>query len=294
MSQRLESLIFNDIPSFDSGGLEKRTFSSGPLFLNCGIAYNHMDFGSGGLPSCGPGGSLFDRLDQSVNEHYDSKPTNEFKFDFSALNVPEPTPTSSSNEKFYKDLQNSYLNQPSINTSWENLVNTQPSITPMNNLNIDYGSNKFSFNSAPKLHEPIPIMPTPKMNLLQNNLTQNFGIEQKPLYQQDFGIQNKPLYPSFQNENTFGKDTLGTQKFQQFEMPSFLKETPKPLGTYSDFKSAKDYGLGPGIAKKTEFDYLERYLPPHEDKTHGKHINLHSYFPGAEKYFNNHIDLNDD
>ena len=71
-------------------------------------------------------------------------------------------------------------------------------------------------------------------------------------------------------------------------MDSMTSHKSKPLS------SAFLFGLGPGVAKETEFGYIERYLPPHKDEAHGEHINLGSYFPGSKKPFLNiHIDLND-
>jgi hypothetical protein len=62
--------------------------------------------------------------------------------------------------------------------------------------------------------------------------------------------------------------------------------------------SASLFGLGPGVAKETEFGYIERYLPPHTDEAHGEHINLGSYLPDKKgklyEFLNIHIDLNDD
>jgi len=63
----------------------------------------------------------------------------------------------------------------------------------------------------------------------------------------------------------------------------------------SGFVPASNFGLGPGIAKETDFGFIERYRAPEIDATHGEHINLQSYLPGSTKPFLNiHIDLNDD
>lgn len=77
--------------------------------------------------------------------------------------------------------------------------------------------------------------------------------------------------------------------------PSGGGPKPRSIGSISDFKPASDFGLGPGIAKKTEFNFIERYLSPHVDEVHGEHINLGSYLPGKKRpFFNLHIDLNKD
>ena len=59
------------------------------------------------------------------------------------------------------------------------------------------------------------------------------------------------------------------------------------------FVPASNFGLGPGIAKETDFGFIERYRAPEIDDAHGEHINLESYLPGSTKSFLNiHIDLN--
>jgi|SRR3989344_2386409 len=63
----------------------------------------------------------------------------------------------------------------------------------------------------------------------------------------------------------------------------------------SGFSPASDFGLDPGIAKESDFGFIERYRAPEIDDAHGEHINLESYLPGSTKPFLNiHIDLNDD
>lgn len=97
-----------------------------------------------------------------------------------------------------------------------------------------------------------------------------------------------------------GIDEKDCKKYGIVKTPSQIKGPsgggPKPasIGTFSDFKPASNFGLGPGIAKKAE-GFLERYRAPETDKKYGEHINLESYLPGKKKpFFNLHIDLNAD
>ena len=88
---------------------------------------------------------------------------------------------------------------------------------------------------------------------------------------------------------------LYTDKLPKFSAGGAGFSLPKPIGSFSGFEPASNFNLGPGIIKETEFGYIERYLPPHEHKPLGEHINLGSYLPGKTKpFFNLHIDLNDD
>ena len=104
-------------------------------------------------------------------------------------------------------------------------------------------------------------------------------------YKKEQEINRQMIKEMLAKQEEERQERIQNQKF----MDSITSYKSKPLC------SASNFGLGPGVAKETEFGYIERYLPPHKDEIHGEHINLGSYFPGSKKPFLNiHIDLNDD
>jgi len=90
---------------------------------------------------------------------------------------------------------------------------------------------------------------------------------------------------------------IGLYETKKDKGPSSGAPKPSLIGTFSDFKSASDSNLGPGVTTKNA-GFLERYLPPHIDEVHGEHINLGSYLPDKKgklsEFLNLHIDLNND
>ena len=85
--------------------------------------------------------------------------------------------------------------------------------------------------------------------------------------------------------------------------PSGGSPRPASIGTFSDFKPASEFGIGPGIVDDSEYDlkglltksFLERYRAGKHEDYGEDHINLDILSPVTRKHLLDlHINFDDD